>query len=236
MSTAVQFCPVRLTQVHPEAEELLEIAVDLGGTDLAATHTLPGQYVQMKRPGDEKASFIAIASAPGAEDRFEFLLKRGAPLADRIASGAHGDVVEITGAQGRGFPAAAHVGKHLWLFAAGSGISAIRSLIGYVARRRPDYMDVTLFYGARTPRHFAYQDEVAAWEAAGVKVIQTVSRPDADQPWPGATGYVQDHLAAECCPPGEVAVFVCGMKGMNEGIAAELKKIGIAEPVLLTNF
>ena len=41
--------------------------------------TIPGQYLQIKEPGAEKAGIFAIASAPGKEGAFEFLIKEQPP-------------------------------------------------------------------------------------------------------------------------------------------------------------
>jgi NAD(P)H-flavin reductase len=142
----------------------------------------------------------------------------------------------MSSAQGKGFPVEAERGKDLLLFAMGSGISAIHSLIGYLMTYRQDFGAITLFYGARTPQHFAYEDEVATWEHHGIRVVRTISRPDQGNGWPGATGYVQNHLTKDHVSPGRCAVFICGTKGMSEGIAAQLGRLGINDQVLLTNF
>ena len=42
-------------------------------------YTVPGQYVQIRQPGAEKAGFFAVASAPGAAGPFEFLIKEQPP-------------------------------------------------------------------------------------------------------------------------------------------------------------
>ena len=53
------------------------------------------------------------------------------------------------------------------LFAAGSGISPIRSAIESGAL---DGKDCTLYYGARDTTFMAYMDKFDEWEAKGVKV------------------------------------------------------------------
>lgn len=48
-------------------------------TSVAEGYVKPGQYVQIRAPGAEKAGFFAIASAPGKEGAFEFLIKEQPP-------------------------------------------------------------------------------------------------------------------------------------------------------------
>ena len=46
---------------------------------VADGYLTPGQYVQIRQPGAEKAGFFAIASPPGADGEFEFLIKETPP-------------------------------------------------------------------------------------------------------------------------------------------------------------
>lgn len=226
------FHPVLLKERWLEAERLVGLRLDLGGTDLAASFRWPGQYVRVKAPSGE-VGFFALASRPGATE-FELLIKTGGEAADAIAALAPGDTLEISPAEGPGFPVLDHLGKDVLLFAVGSGISPIRSLIWYLAARREDYAGVTLFFGARTPAHFAYADELAAWQAEGVHVLRVASQA-ADEPG-FLRGYVQDAVRQHPVDPANTVVFVCGMKGMVEGVATELAALGVPGERIFQNF
>ena len=75
--------------------------------DLAASHTLPGQYLQLRLPDVEKPSFLAIASPPSlaaASGAFEFLVKSVAGSTAELLCGLKkGDVVELSQVMGNGF-------------------------------------------------------------------------------------------------------------------------------------
>jgi NAD(P)H-flavin reductase len=135
---------------------------------------------------------------------------------------------------GGGFPVADKLDdsvENVLLFAAGSGISPIRSVIESSVL---DGRNVHLYYGARTPNHLAYADKFDAWAAAGVKITPVISQPSGTG-WDGATGYVQDVAKADGVPEG-CGILMCGMKGMAEAVKALASDSGVAEERVLTNF
>src|SRR5262249_52070314 len=151
--------------------------LDVAGTPLVGAHLHPGQYVKLAVPGHE-GSFFAIASAPEPNgDRFELLIKRGTVLADALADSSVGTSVRVSAPLGKGFPLTEAHNKNVLLVATGSGISPIRSLIGSIRSDRVSYRDVTLYWGARTPKSFAYEEEWAAWEHDQIRIVRTVSKP-----------------------------------------------------------
>ncbi len=219
--------------VLPAAEELTGLVLDIGGSALVGTHRTPGQYVRLALP-DVGEGVFAIASPPEPfGTRWEFLLKGGSALPDRLMTLAPGAGVQATRPEGRGFPLAQARGRSLVLFATGSGISPIRSVIESVRQERAAYGRVTLFFGARTPRAFAYEDELRHWEAAGIRVVRTVSQPGASG-WQGLTGYVQEHLAEE--PVGDTLAFLCGQSAMVQGVIEALRARGVPRESIHLNY
>ena len=74
------------------------------------------------------------------------------------------------------------------LFAVGSGISPIRSVMESKVLKDKK---VTLYYGSQTPDKMAYKERIDEWKKSGVEVVCVVSKPDGTG-WEGATGYVQE--------------------------------------------
>jgi NAD(P)H-flavin reductase len=98
---------------------------------------LSGQYVQLRLNEETKPLFLAIASAPDAENpSFEFLVKKtdGNEWCTGLASGA---AVEISQVLGNGFPMEENLEgfkydfptQNVLLFAAGSGLAPIKAAI-----------------------------------------------------------------------------------------------------------
>ncbi len=225
--------PATVAAQAPAADELTDLTLDIAGTPLVGSHLLPGQYVRLRLPEVGEGLF-AIASPPApAGTRWSFLLKSGSPLADALVGLQPGAGVETSRPQGRGFPLELARGKHLLLFATGSGISPIRSVIESLRQDRDAYGRVTLYFGARTPGAFAYTEEFHLWEASRIRVVRTVSRPGASG-WQGLTGHVQQHLAEE--PVENTVAFVCGQSEMVQGVVAALATRGLPRSAIHLNF
>ncbi len=167
-------------------------------------------------------------------ERGTLLVKEGSALPNALVHLPLGSRVEVSRPEGRGFPLEQVRGNDLLLFATGSGISPIRSVIESIRQQREAYGRVTLYFGARTPGAFAYLRDFETWESARIRVVPTVSQPGASG-WQGLTGYVQAHLAEEPVPPGTIA-FVCGQREMVEGVVKALKARGLAQGAIHQNF
>lgn len=230
-----------MTEWHPAtlvarsiaADGLTDLTLDLSETPLAEAHERPGQYVRLRLPGFEEGMF-AIASAPGSSGRWDLLIKEGSPLTEALVHLPTGERVEVSRPEGRGFPLEQARGKDLLLFATGSGISPIRSVIESIRRERSAYGRVTLYFGARTPGAFAYAQDLAQWEQTDIRVVRTVSQPGASG-WQGLTGYVQAHLAEEPLFPNTLA-FLCGQREMVHGVMKVLQTRGLPSSAIYQNF
>jgi NAD(P)H-flavin reductase len=228
-----QWHPATLVARSPAADGLTDLTLDLSETPLRGAHRHPGQYVHLRLPGHEEGLF-ALASPPSSSARWEFLVKEGSPLTDELIHLPLGGRVDVSRPEGRGFPLEQARGKDLLLFATGSGISPIRSVIESIRRERNAYGRVTLYFGVRTPTSFAYARDFEAWEKTSIRVVRTVSQPDAGS-WQGLTGYVQAHLSEEPLKPGTLA-FLCGQQEMVQGVKETLQARGLPESAILQNF
>ncbi|URE30170.1 fruit protein, partial [Musa troglodytarum] len=211
--------------------------------DLAVSYTAPGQYLQLRVPGADKPAFLAIASPPSfaaSRCEFQFLVKRvPGSTVDLLCGLGRGDIVELSGIMGRGFQveeiSPPDAFPSVFIFATGSGISPIRSLIelGFCANERSD---VRLYYGARNLQKMAYQERFKDWEYAGVNVIPVLSQPD--ERWSGERGYVQTAFlrARHTLNPSTTGAVLCRHKQMTEVITAKLVAEGVSKDKILTNF
>eukprot|EP00526_Cylindrotheca_closterium_P017880 CAMPEP_0113610856 /NCGR_PEP_ID=MMETSP0017_2-20120614/5247_1 /TAXON_ID=2856 /ORGANISM="Cylindrotheca closterium" /LENGTH=305 /DNA_ID=CAMNT_0000519767 /DNA_START=44 /DNA_END=961 /DNA_ORIENTATION=+ /assembly_acc=CAM_ASM_000147 len=214
--------------------------------ETAAEYKTPGQYVQMILNEDTKPLFLAIASAPDAENAyFEFLIKK-TDNNGWITDAAVGSQVQISQVLGNGFPMEENLEgfkfdfptQNVLLFAAGSGIAPLKAAMesgqlnvgggggGRTAR---------LYYGVQTSEDLCYVEDFAKWEQMGFQVVPVLSQPGPE--WGGRTGYVQNCLEEDGVPiPRNSGALLCGMKGMAESVTAILTKAGVFEGRVLTNF
>ena len=110
--------------------------------DAARAHERPGQVVKLHVPGGD--AYFAVASAPSADGTLDLLLKRGGKVSDAaIVAAVPGATLQVTPPFGKGFPVAEAHGQHVLLFAAGSGIAPIRSVVQHVLAHRDAFDRVT---------------------------------------------------------------------------------------------
>ncbi|XP_022150511.1 fruit protein pKIWI502 [Momordica charantia] len=233
-----------LVEVEPAAESLFHVSIDVSDApELAVSHTRAGQYLQLRVPDVDKPTFLAIASPPSlayAEGVFQFLVKSvEGSIAELLCGLKKGDVVQLSQVMGKGFdvdqiePPKDY--PTVLIFATGSGISPIRSLIesGFSASKRSD---VRLYYGARNLKRMAYQDRFEEWESSGVKVFPVLSQPENN--WAGETGFVQAAFtrAKKVYDPLTTGVILCGQKQMAEEITSILVADGVSSEKILKNF
>lgn len=241
-----------LASVRPATADasLFHVSLDLSAhRGLLASHTAAGQFLRFRLPASPYHIFLAIASPPpppalealalaGPPSCFEFLVKRlpGTPSA-RLCDLRPGDLVHVgASVVGRGFDVARiSDARDVLVFATGSGISPIRSLIesGFAENKKTD---VRLFYGVRNLQRMAYQERFEDWESRGVKIVPVLSRPDGQ--WTGERGYVQNVFSRmkNTVNPPSVGVILCGHKQMSEEITRVLVADGLSKDRILTNF
>jgi sulfhydrogenase subunit gamma (sulfur reductase) len=195
---------------------------------------VPGQVATLGIPGIGE-SYFAIASAPEEKGVLQFLVKDGTGVAGALFRAAAGDEVRVTGPLGKGFPIDNYKGRDVIIEAVGSAIGPMRSVIRSIVRRRADFGKVKAVFGVRVPNDFAFREEMQEWEAAGIQVELTVSRPEGTG-WTGGTGYVQAHCEQNIEGLDKPVALVCGMKDMMEESKLELCRLGVDECEVLTNY
>jgi sulfhydrogenase subunit gamma (sulfur reductase) len=222
---------VRVERSWDETPAFRGIALAAPAPVLAA-HRAPGQYLRVGT-GPELDGMFALASGPNAGS-LELLLKRGARAADQLAAVPEGAELFVSAPMGQGYPVAEHGGRDVLLFAAGSGIAPIRSVVQAIQARRADYGKVRLYYGQRTGADFAYRAEHDAWRASGIDVHLCCSQ--ADRAWTGARGRVQDALIAGPPPLADAVAYLCGMKAMLESVTTILVELGLPRDRVFLNY
>jgi NAD(P)H-flavin reductase len=193
----------------------------------------PGQ-VAVLRVGDEMPGYFAFASAP-EDNELEFLIKRNEGVSAAIYDMQEGDRVELVDVVGSGYALEDHKGKDLVFVAMGTGVAPLRSALRLVLKHKDEYGQLVVLYGARTPMHFCYSEEVEGWEDAGVELRRVVSRPDGHD-WSGSTGYVQsllDHVLSDLQSP---VALICGSREMIGQTRDRLQQMGFAPDHILTNY
>ena len=204
--------------------------------DLRTTRPIdytPGQ-VAILQVKDQAPAYFAFASAP--EDRdLEVLVKQKAGASSIIYDMCVGEELELLGIAGHGFKLDDMKGRDLVFVAMGTGVAPLRSALRHVLKRKNDFGQLVVLYGARTPDDFCYRDETEGWKEAGVELRQVISKPDGHD-WSGPTGYVQsllDHVLPDLKSP---VALICGSLEMMEQTRDRLEQMGFKPDEVLTNY
>ena len=194
---------------------------------------IPGQVAVLSVPGEAPAYF-AFASAP-EDTELEVLVKQKLGASNLIFDMRAGERIELMDVAGHGFALDEQKGKDLVFVAMGTGVAPLRSALRHVLKRKNEFGQLVVLYGARTPDDFCYRDETESWEEAGVELRQVISRPDGHD-WSGPTGYVQsllDHVLLDLKSP---VALVCGSREMIAQTRDRLQQMGFDSDAILTNY
>jgi NAD(P)H-flavin reductase len=184
---------------------------------------LPGQYVSIADKQGRPLS-LALASPPGAPE-LELLL--GKEAVDRLDLAA-GQTVELEGPLGPGFPLAPAEGGDVLVFATGSALSAVRSVLDVIAVDRARFGQVRAYFGALSDDAHAYLHHDQRWKSAGIEVRRTGARP-----------WVQELFLAEADAiprPERTYAFAAGLPVLIEGVKNALLARGVPAERLGLNF
>ena len=226
--------PLIITRVRDQARSTRSF--DLSPKGVAGSHGIafvPGQ-VAILRVECEAPAYFAFAGAP-EDTELEVLVKQKIGASNVIFDMKQGQSIGLVGVAGHGFPLEAQKGRDLVFVAMGTGVAPLRSVLRHVLKRKQDFGQLVVLYGARTPDDFCYRDETEGWEDAGVELRQVISRPDGHD-WSGPTGYVQsllDHVLPNLDSP---VALICGSLEMMEQTRARLGKMGFKADEILTNY
>src|SRR5215213_2153908 len=193
----------------------------------------PGQVALLRVAGQEPGYF-AFASAPDDAD-LEVLVKQKAGVSSVIYDMKVGNEIELVGVAGHGFSLEQMKGRDLIFVAMGTGVAPLRSALRHALKRKDEFGELVVLYGARTPDDFCYRDETEAWQDAGVELRQVISRPDGHD-WSGPTGYVQSLLDNVLPDLSSPVALICGSREMIDQTRERLGKMGFRPEEILTNY
>jgi glycine betaine catabolism B len=150
-------------------------------------------------------------------------------LSERASNGL---TVEASGPSGR-FCFDEHQHKSIVLFAAGSGITPIISILRYIDDLSLDTQP-TLFYSVRTQRDIIFEPELERLQERlpNFQQVIVLTRPEAG--WTGWTGHLSREFIMQRL--GEVrqrTFFLCGPAAFMDHVKGILLSLGIAEKSII---
>lgn len=202
--SAGEYAPQRAPRRQlAKLSEVLDITHDLREFRFVAADGadfLPGQYAMLDLPGVTGSRAYSLANTPNVRGEWHFQIRRVPhgmgthTLFDRLAVG---DEISLDGPYGVAY-LRTDSPRDLVCVAGGSGLAPMLSIArGAAEAGMLENRTLHFFYGARTTRDVCGEDMLRSLEGFGerIRFIPVVSLPEEYGAWPGATGYVHDHLA-----------------------------------------
>jgi len=185
----------------------------------------PGQFIELSVFGYGEAPF-SISSSPNQQNFFEITVKRVGDVTNALFKLNEGNAVGVRGPFGNGFPTHKFEDKNILFIGGGIGLAPLRSLINFVLSNREKYGELTLMYGARTPKDIVFKKEIETWKKH-VDVHLTVDV--GDETWKGTVGVVTVLFKEIEVDPKNTVAVMCGPPIMMHFVTKELLKLGFPE-------
>jgi NAD(P)H-flavin reductase len=194
---------------------------------------VPGQFNMVYAFGVGEAA-ISISGPLGPEGELVHTVQALGPTSRALFGARPGTVVGVRGPYGTGWPLERAVGKDVVIAAGGLGLPPLRPLLYRLLAERERYGRIEVVYGARTPKHLVFYDELQTWRARPDLRFQ-VTVDVAGREWYGDVGVVTTRLPDARFEPADTVAFVCGPEVMMRFTVQALLQRGVpAEAIFLS--
>ena len=196
-----------------------------------------GQFAMLSVLGAGESP-IGIASSPLDDDYLQFTVKRypTGVLTTALHSLEEGSQIGIRGPYGNFYALETMEGKNILIVGGGFAFTTLRSTIRYLLheKNRPQFKDITVLYGARSPGELIYKSELKQWkERDDINVHITVDK--GDENWKGRVGLVPNVLK-EVAPSSKNGIaLVCGPPIMLKYTMPPLLDLGFSPERIITS-
>ena len=199
-----------------------------------------GQYLTLEVDIDDQGAkgcrAYSISSTPGLDKRLSITVKRvaGGKVSNRLVQQlTAGDTVQALGAHGRfTFAPQPDKRRHLVLFAAGSGITPIFSILKSALHFEPRSR-VSLIYGNRDAESVIFRDKLEQLQrtfAEQLQVVHVLSQPQAPSPHSGRLTRQRVSEIVQSLPTHDAInteFYACGPSGMMDEVTGALQALGV---------
>ena len=185
----------------------------------------PGQFIEISIPGVGEAP---ISFCSYNDTYCEFNVR----LAGNVTKAIHrlevGDMMQVRGPFGHGYPMQYFIGNHLLFIGGGCGVAPLKGIIEYVEQHRAEFKDVDLYFGYRSRDDILFKHLLDDWEKQ-FKLHVTIDHDAGDFSYSCPTGFVTQAIQDDPISPENKLVFICGPPIMMDKTVPLLLKKGFHE-------
>jgi ring-1,2-phenylacetyl-CoA epoxidase subunit PaaE len=236
-----RFYPIQIADITQETPDCVSIVLDVPAHLRNDFRYKAGQYItfRLKLNGEELRRSYSLCSSPDADGEWRVAIKkvqggRGSVFLNEQVK--IGDVLEVMAPEGNfTAPFSADRKKHYVLFAGGSGITPMLSILKTVLKTEPS-SSVTLFYGNRDRESvifFKQLQEIQSAHPDRFRVLHILENSGSDET--GIQKGILDteknnSLIAEYIKEAALCeYFICGPGPMMECVKESLKNSGVPD-------
>lgn len=169
---------------------------------------------------------MSISGDPGKPELLVHTTRSVGAVTGAMRKLKRGDMVGIRGPFGDRWPVEEAAGKDVLIVAGGVGLAPLRAVVYQILSDRAKYGNVTLLYGARSPRDILYLNELEQWRSRlDLRVEVAVDRAPAT--WRGTVGVVTSLIPKVSYDPRQVVAMVCGPEVMMRFTVRALENGGV---------
>jgi ring-1,2-phenylacetyl-CoA epoxidase subunit PaaE len=241
------FYPLKVKNIIPETLDAVSIVFDVP-TELQPNFQYKhGQYLTLKTviKGEEVRRAYSLSSSP-LDNSWQVTVKRvkNGKMSHYLCNSLRaGDTIEVMPPEGRfNTQLLDYQRKIYYLFAAGSGVTPIMSIIKTIVEGEPK-SSIHLLYGNRNEDEILFRNELGVLQKryeGQLTVTHILSQPKKEKPsggfsffkkatvsWQGKTGRIDSQVVEKFLdenPPRHVPAeyFVCGPEGMMKTVETAL--------------
>ncbi len=234
--------PLKVLKRVQETAEAVSLVLEIPEALKSQFHYQAGQFVTffLQIDGEKVARSYSLSSSPLTDKEFKITVKkvsggRGSTyLCDKVKEG---DTLMTTPPSGHFFkPSLESKGTHYFLFAAGSGITPVYSVMKTVLTAS-ELNQVTLVFCNRNQDSIIYRQELEQWTKENptqLKIENVLSQPTPG--WSGRSGRLEKRIISEALSkattPAARAYYVCGPIEFMTLVRTALLDVGVSKDLI----
>ena len=226
---------VRIKKIIDETAHVKTYVIEpFDGTSASVFDFIPGQFAMWSLPGVGEAPFSYSGHGKDPEVKeIQFTIHKTGKITTAIFKLKEGDLINMRGPYGNGFPFEKMKDMDLIFVMGGIGAAPLRGVLHYVLENAQDYGHICVLHGARSPNEMLFKQEFFKLvEHDTVTCMLTVDSTTGDEGWAHNTGVVTklfDQYETEHKDPMNTAALICGPPVMYKYVMQELITLGVPQ-------
>lgn len=185
----------------------------------------PGQFIEISIPGIGEAP---ISFCSYNKKYCEFNVRVVGNVTTAISKLKVGDMMQVRGPYGHGYPMHFFKNNHLLFIGGGCGVAPLKGIIEFVEHNRKNFKNVDLYFGYRSRDDILFKHLIEGWEKQ-FKLHITIDHDAGDFEYSCPTGFVTEAIKNEPISFDNKIVFICGPPIMMDKTVPLLLEKGFHE-------